>query len=126
MMSLPWTGTECGQRCANQIQFNASASSTFSGSDDVQEIAFETGGGVNPITSPDEYVLWLRAGTDTVTVDGVATANVSLYLVVNQTAAFDPNPYSGITGRLFHHHLGARFQLGNKVSVPIPRGSSLV
>ncbi|EPT00519.1 hypothetical protein FOMPIDRAFT_1122329 [Fomitopsis schrenkii] len=96
--TLEFASTECGQPCAHQIQFNASASSTFAGSDDVQQIAFETGGGVNPITSPDEYVLWLRPGTDTVTVDGVATANVSLYLVVNQTAAFDPDPYSGITG----------------------------
>ncbi|KAI0729489.1 acid protease [Fomitopsis betulina] len=96
--TLEFVSTDCGEPCANQIQFNASASSTFAGSDDVQQIAFETGGGVNPITSPDEYVLWLRPGTDTVTVDGVATANVSLYLVVNQTAAFYPDPYSGITG----------------------------
>ena len=120
------TGTECGEKCAKQIQFNASASSTFAGSDDVQQIAFETGGGVNPITSPDEYVLWLRPGTDTVTVDGVATANVSLYLVVNQTAAFDPDPYSGITGRLFHHHSVAYSQVNHKVSDLIPRVSSLV
>ncbi|KAH9915757.1 acid protease [Fomitopsis serialis] len=90
--------TECGEPCANQVQFNASASSTFVRTGEVQDIAFETGGGVNPITSDDEYVLWLQPGNDTVTVDGVETANVELNLVVNQTAAFEPNPYSGITG----------------------------
>lgn len=92
----------------------------------MQQIAFETGGGVNPITSDDEYVLWLRSGTDTVTVDGVATANISLYLVVNQTATFDPDPYSGITGRLFHHHSVAHTETNRKVSDPLPRASSLV
>ncbi|KZT63211.1 acid protease [Daedalea quercina L-15889] len=96
--TLEFASTECGEPCAKQIQFNASASSTFVVTGDVQSIAFETGGGVNPITSEDEYILWLRPGNDTVTVDGVATANVELNLVVNQTAAFDSNPYSGITG----------------------------
>lgn len=96
--TLEFASTECGEPCANQVQFNASASSTFVSTGEVQDIAFETGGGVNPITSPNQYVLWLQPGNDTVTVDGVATANVALNLVVNQTAAFEPNPYSGITG----------------------------
>ncbi|TFY63340.1 hypothetical protein EVJ58_g3306 [Rhodofomes roseus] len=96
--TLEFASTECGEPCANQVQFDASASSTFVTTGDVQKIAFETGGGVNPITSPNEYVLWLKPGNDTVTVNGVATANVELNIVVNQTAAFEPDPYSGITG----------------------------
>lgn len=93
----------------------------------MQQIAFETGGGVNPITSPDEYVLWLRPGTDTVTVDGVATANVSLYLVVNQTAAFYPDPYSGITGTFIQSPVTSRSSLiVPQGSHPPPRASSLV
>ncbi|KZT08336.1 acid protease [Laetiporus sulphureus 93-53] len=96
--TLEFASTECGAACANQIKFDPSLSSTYVGSNDTFEIAFATGGGVNPIVSDDEYVLWLRAGNDTVTVGGIATPNVELYTIINQTAAFAPDPYSGIQG----------------------------
>lgn len=99
-MKCFYTGTQCGEPCANQILFDPSKSSTYVNYNETYEIAFETGGGVNPITSDSEYVLWLLAGADTVTVDGIAS-NVSLYTIINQTEAFAPDPYSGIQGSVF-------------------------
>lgn len=46
----------------------------------------------------DEYVLWLRKGSDTVTVGGISTPDVELYTIINQTSAFDVDPQSGIQG----------------------------
>lgn len=40
----------------------------------------------------------IRTGLDTVTVGGIASPNVSLYTIYNQTAAFTPDPFSGIQG----------------------------
>ena len=47
---------------------------------------------------PDEYVLWIRKGSDTVTVGGISTPDVELYTIINQTSAFDVDPQSGIQG----------------------------
>ncbi|PCH43770.1 aspartyl protease [Wolfiporia cocos MD-104 SS10] len=96
--TLEFTSTQCGEACANQILFNVSESSTYVDLHEVTEIAFATGGGVNPVVSADEYVLWLETGRDTVTVGGISIPNVALYTIINQTAAFDSDPYSGIQG----------------------------
>lgn len=80
--------------------FDTAKSSTYVDLNETLTIAFETGGGVNPIVSDDEYVLWLLTGQDTVTVGGIAVPNVELYTVINQTTAFDSNPYSGIQGQV--------------------------
>ena len=53
---------------------------------------------MNPVISDDEYVLTLRRGTDTVTVGNVCVPDVTLYTIINQTAAFNSDPYIGIQG----------------------------
>jgi len=96
--TLEFTSTECGAPCADQPKVNTSLSSTYVGSDDITNITFTTGIGVDTLQYEDEYVLWLRAGHDTVTVGGISTLNVSLYTIINQTQAFDADPNSGIQG----------------------------
>lgn len=78
--------------------FDTEKSSTYISYNQTFSIAFATGGGVNPVISADEYVLTMLAGEDTITVGGIATPNVSLYTVINQTEAFASDPYSGIQG----------------------------
>lgn len=94
------TGTECTSACANQPKFDTNKSSTYVGSDEVSEISFETGIGVDTLQYSGEYVLWLRTGYDTVTVGGISTPDVELYTIINQTSAFDVDPQSGIQGAL--------------------------
>lgn len=96
--TLEFTSTQCGAPCANQIMFDTEKSSTYISYNQTFSIAFATGGGVNPVISADEYVLTMLAGEDTITVGGIATPNVSLYTVINQTEAFASDPYSGIQG----------------------------
>jgi len=96
--TLEITGTECGEPCANQPKFDTSQSSTYVGSDDVTTLSFATGIGVDTLQSEDEYVMWLRAGYDTVSVGGLSTPNVSLNTIINQTQAFDADPMGGIQG----------------------------
>ncbi|KAH9926499.1 acid protease [Fomitopsis serialis] len=96
--TLEFTSTECGAPCANQPKVNTSLSSTYVGSDDISNITFITGIGVDTLQYEDEYVLWLRVGRDTVTVGGISTPNVPLYTIINQTQAFDADPNSGIQG----------------------------
>lgn len=64
------------------------------------QISFETGIGVDPIESDSEFVLTLLEGQDTVTVGGLATPNIDLYTIIDQTAAFAIDPFSGIQGEI--------------------------
>lgn len=60
-------------------------------------LGFATGVGVTPVENEDWYLL-LRNGSDTVIVGDVSVANVTLYLIYNQTSNFAPDPFSGILG----------------------------
>lgn len=59
--------------------------------------------GVDPVVDND-YVLTIRSGTDTITVGDVATPNVSLFTIIDQTPKFNLEPFLGIQG------LGSRAQ----------------
>ncbi|KAK2464624.1 hypothetical protein APHAL10511_003317 [Amanita phalloides] len=96
--TLEFTSTLCGSACKNQVQFNPSESRTFVDGGHTTSIAFSTGGGVNPVVFRNEYVLTLRAATDTVAIGDLVAHKVDLFLVTNQTEAFDTDPYSGIMG----------------------------
>ena len=58
---------------------------------------FSTGVGVDPVVDND-YVLTVRSGSDTVTVGGVASPNVSLFTITKQTPKFNIDPFIGIQG----------------------------
>jgi len=87
----------CGQACSNQVQFDPSKSSTFVDGGAQFEISFATGVGVDPVINND-YVLDLRNATDTVSVGGLSAADIELFLITNQTAKFNIDPFSGIQG----------------------------
>ncbi|KAJ4481145.1 acid protease [Lentinula aciculospora] len=95
-------GTLCST-CASQIQFDSSSSSTFVDGGRTSTITFATGVGVDPVVG-DNYQLHLRSATDTVSVGGLSSPNVSLFLITEQTPTFDIDPFSGIQG------MGARAQ----------------
>lgn len=90
-------GTLCGDACSNQVQFDPSKSTTFIDLGENSSIAFATGVGVDPVVNND-YVLELRSGSDTVSVGGYAVKNLDLFLITNQTAQFNIDPFSGIQG----------------------------
>ncbi|OBZ68307.1 Cathepsin D [Grifola frondosa] len=94
---LEFVSTQCGAPCASQIAFNISASSTFVDGGEEQTLDFATGGGVDPVVD-NNYVLTIRSAKDTVSVGGLDAGVIDLFTVVNQTAAFDIDPYSGIQG----------------------------
>lgn len=96
--TLEFASTQCGDPCANQPKFDTSQSSTYVNHHQTTSISFETGIGVDPITSDSEFVLTLQEGEDTVTVGGIAVPNVDLYTIIDQTAAFAIDPFSGIQG----------------------------
>lgn len=96
-VTLEVTSTLCNSTCFNQIQFNATASSTFVDGGVEGSITFATGGGVNPAIG-DEYTLTLRNATDVVGIGNASVPNVEFFQVVEQTEAFDLDPYSGIQG----------------------------
>lgn len=60
-------------------------------------ITFATGVGVDPVTD-DDFTLFLRNATDTVSVGGYSATNISLNLITNQTAGFSIDPFAGIMG----------------------------
>ncbi|KAF9023230.1 acid protease [Hymenopellis radicata] len=64
---------------------------------------FETGVGVDPVVGNNTQ-LELRSAVDTVTVGGLTTTDVDLFLITSQTPNFDIDPFSGIQG------MGARAQ----------------
>ena len=88
----------CGKACSSQIQFDPSKSSTFVDGGPQVNIAFTTGIGVDPVVDND-YVLDLRGATDIVSVGGLSAANISIFLITNQTAKFNIDPFSGIQGK---------------------------
>ncbi len=60
-------------------------------------ITFGTGVGVEPVVG-DNTQLQLRSAVDTVTVGGLTTSDVNLFLITKQTPNFDIDPFSGIQG----------------------------
>ena len=94
--SLEFASTECTS-CVQTGKFDGNKSSTYVRGSRVSTISFATGVGVDPVVNND-YVLTLRSGTDTITVGGVATPNVSLFTIINQTPKFNLEPFLGIQG----------------------------
>jgi hypothetical protein len=94
---LEFASTLCAA-CTHQIQFDPSKSSTFVDGGRETTIIFATGGGVDPVIG-NNYQLTLRSATDTVAVGGTSVPYVSFFVVTNQTAKFDHDPYSGIQGK---------------------------
>ncbi|KAF8200694.1 acid protease [Pholiota molesta] len=94
--TLEFASTLCGGSCA-QVEFDASKSSTFVDGGRTSSITFATGVGVDPVIGSN-YKLTLRSGKDTVSVGGLSATGVSLFLITNQTAKFNIDPFSGIQG----------------------------
>ncbi|KAF5392006.1 hypothetical protein D9757_003250 [Collybiopsis confluens] len=100
--TLEFASTLC-PTCTPQVRFNSSKSSTFVDGGRTSTITFGTGVGVDPVVG-DNYQLQLRSATDTVSVGGLSSPNVPLFLITEQTPTFDIDPFSGIQG------MGARAQ----------------
>ncbi|KAF8973138.1 acid protease [Flammula alnicola] len=94
--TLEFASTLCGKSCP-QKQFDSSKSSTFVDGGRTTTITFATGVGVDPVIGSN-YKLTLRSGQDTVAVGGLSAKGVSLFLITNETAKFDIDPFSGIQG----------------------------
>lgn len=92
-----FVGTLCGQPCANQVKFDASKSSTFVDGGGISHITFSTGVGVDPVVGSN-YQLTLRSARDSVTVGGLKSPMVNLFLITDQTPTFAIDPFSGIQG----------------------------
>jgi hypothetical protein len=92
-------GTECGDACSNQVQYNTSKSSTYTDGGDTTTISFTTGVGVDPVESDNDYKLTLRNGSDVVSVGGLDAGKVSLYTITNQSPKFNIDIFSGIQGK---------------------------
>jgi hypothetical protein len=90
-------GTQCGDTCSNQIQFDTSKSSTFEDGGSTTSISFSTGVGVDPVEN-DDYKLTLRSGSDVVSVGSLDAGQVSLFTITDQTPKFNVDPFSGIQG----------------------------
>ena len=93
----PQPGVACGAPCANQRQFDPSKSSTFVEGNRTGTIVFGTGVGVDPVIG-DNWALTLRNASDTVSIAGLSVKDVELFLILNQTATFAPDPFDGILG----------------------------
>ena len=63
----------------------------------VSEFPFDTGVGVDPVEG-NHYVLTVRNGSDTVGVGLYKVPDMPLSTIINQTAAFRIDPFSGILG----------------------------
>ncbi|RPD68610.1 acid protease [Lentinus tigrinus ALCF2SS1-7] len=94
--SLEFASTECTS-CVQTPKFDPAKSSTFVRGSRTTTLDFATGVGVDPVVNND-YVLTVRSATDTVTVGGVAAKNVSLFTIIDQTPAFNVDPFLGIQG----------------------------
>ena len=46
----------------------------------------------------NNWQLRLRSAMDTVTVGGISVANISMFLITDQTPTFASDPFSGIQG----------------------------
>ncbi|KAK2464625.1 hypothetical protein APHAL10511_003318 [Amanita phalloides] len=95
--TLEFASTLCGSACKYQVQFDSSKSSTFVDGGRTTTISFATGVGVDPVVGND-YVLTLRTATDTVAIGSLVSPQVDLFLITNQTKAFDIDPFGGIMG----------------------------
>ncbi|KAF7306076.1 Acid protease [Mycena chlorophos] len=95
--TLEVASTLCGTACSNQVQFNASESSTFIDERTTNTISFATGVGVDPVVNND-YTLTLRSSVDTVAIGDLMAPSTSFFLITNQTAKFNIDPFSGILG----------------------------
>ncbi|KAI0692888.1 acid protease [Cytidiella melzeri] len=95
--TLEFASTLCGAPCSNQVQFDATKSSTFVDGKRETTITFGTGVGVDPVIG-NNWQLTLRQATDTVTVGGISAPKVELFLITDQTPTFGPDPFSGIQG----------------------------
>ncbi|OSX66049.1 hypothetical protein POSPLADRAFT_1166015 [Postia placenta MAD-698-R-SB12] len=96
--TLEIDGVQCGAPCGSQPKFDPSLSATFVDLNENSTLVFETGIGVDPLESDTDFVMYLTSARDTVTIGDIVTQNVSLYTIYNQTAAFTPDPFSGIQG----------------------------
>ena len=67
------------------------------GSNITSEIVFGTGTGVDPVVG-DNYALDLLQANDTVSVAGISVPDTRFFLITNQTAKFEPDPFDGILG----------------------------
>ncbi|KAF7342890.1 Acid protease [Mycena sanguinolenta] len=95
--TLEVPGTACGAACANQRQFNSSASSTFLDQNSSSTITFGTGVGVDPVVG-DNWQLELELVADTFSIAGMTIPFGGFYLITNQTPTFLPDPFDGIRG----------------------------
>ncbi|KAJ7679087.1 acid protease [Mycena polygramma] len=96
--SLEIPGTACGAACANQRQFNSSASSTFEDEHHSTTITFGTGVGVDPVKE-NNWQMSLSAVADTLTIANDFTIPFGeFFLITNQTPTFLPDPFDGILG----------------------------
>ncbi|KAG8854792.1 hypothetical protein FRB96_007321 [Tulasnella sp. 330] len=88
---------DCGSDCSNQRQFDYTKSSTYKVTGRATEISFATGVGVDPVVNND-YVLDLLPITETIMVAGLTAPATGMYLITNQTSAFDRDQFDGIMG----------------------------
>ncbi|KAF7360721.1 Acid protease [Mycena venus] len=95
--SLEVPGTACGAACANQRQFDPSLSTTFKDEHSNTTIVFGTGIGVDPVQG-DNWELWLSSVADVFTVAEMHVPFGRLFLIINQTSTFAPDPMDGIMG----------------------------
>ncbi|KAJ7812337.1 acid protease [Mycena leptocephala] len=95
--SLEVPGTACSAACANQRQFNSSASSTFEDEQYNTTIVFGTGVGVDPING-DNWEMSLSFVADSLTVANLTFPFGRFFLITNQTPTFLPDPFDGIMG----------------------------
>ena len=87
----------CDKSCSNQVQFDPFKSSTFIDGGYEFYTSFGSGSGVDPVID-DDYTLFTRNATDTVSNGGHSATNISMYLITNQTAGFSIDPFSGTQG----------------------------
>ncbi|KAJ7209223.1 acid protease [Mycena pura] len=95
--SLEFASTLCGLSCANQDMFNPNKSSTFIDGEKKAHIIFATGVGVTPVMG-DDWELTLLLGSDNVHIGDLSVLNATLFLIINQTAPFEADPFGGILG----------------------------
>lgn len=94
--TLEFAETGC-KSCTQKGKFDPSKSSTFKRGTRKDTLPFATGVGVDPVVNND-YVLTVQSATDSVTVGGVTLDKVSLFTIIDQTEAFNVDPFLGIQG----------------------------
>ncbi|KAI1794286.1 hypothetical protein LXA43DRAFT_1179489 [Ganoderma leucocontextum] len=92
--TLEFAETGC-KSCTQTGKFNPSKSSTFKRGTRKHTLPFATGVGVDPVVD-NNYVLTIQSATDSATVGGITLDKVSLFTIIDQTAAFNVDPFLGI------------------------------